>query len=123
MNDLPTFDLLEFARRYLVDMMLVDGMSHEVIERLISNMPHSNPLRKIFSLQLIEALPDELKAGARMRLLNNHVSPVIGVTIRSQDHGYHLPFSAHMNREQIDSIVEKIFDTERVKKKSRLRDC
>lgn len=123
MSDLPNFDLLEFARRYLVDMMLVDGMSPEVVERLITNMPYSNPLRELFSLQLIEALPEELKADARKRLLDNHVSPVVGVSIRAQDHGYYLPFSAHMNTKQIDSMVERVFDTDRVKKKSRMRDC
>ncbi len=122
MNDLPNFDILEFARRYLVVMMLADGMSPDVVERLISNMPHNNPLRETFSIQLIESLPKKKRLGVQERLLGSVGTPNIKVTIHTQGHGYAMPFSSHMNVKDIESLVARFFDTDRVKKKSKLRD-
>lgn len=69
MHGATEVDLIEYAKRYLLDHMRAEGMSEDEIEAKILAIPNENPLKNHFISQFTEPLPEPHRTNAVIRLL------------------------------------------------------
>ncbi len=108
MADIPDIDLLEYAKRHLLTHMRESGMVDTTIEEYIARIPFRNPLRNHFARQFIAMLPKKAREAVAERLLNNMVSPIIGLTVHTGKHDLSYPVFTFLDSRSIDLLVKRI---------------
>lgn len=124
MDDMPSDTLLDFAKRYLIALMLESGMSQETVEGYVARIAHTHPLRDYFVRQFISMLPDNERPEAAVRLLEYPTAPIVGMSVQTSRRKLVLPVSAHLNNKDVDKIARRIFqsDGDRKPESGRSRD-